>query len=130
MNNDILANMSDDVKALNTGILKELKTKPASKYGNVRETAKGLRFQSGYEAEEIGKLVLADERHSNVFGLRLQVKFPLPGNNSYVADATYMTIEYGCLVPVVLDAKGVKTDVYKIKKKLFEETYGIKITEI
>ena len=123
-------NFSDDVLKRNPGLKDKLKGIPASKYGNVREVAKGLNFQSGHEAAEISKLMIADERHQEVFGLRLQVKFPLQGKTSYVADATYLTVENGVLVPVVLDAKGMKTDVYKIKKKMFEETYGIKITEV
>ncbi len=31
---------------------------------------------------------------------------------------------------VVEDAKGVKTDVYKIKKKLMKETYNIEVIEV
>ena len=111
--------VSTDVLKLNPELEKELSTVPASKYRNVRAEAKGLRFQSGHEASEVGKLILLDERHG-VFGLRLQVKFPLAGGNSYTADAVYLDDK---LNVHVVDAKGVKTKEYRIKKKLFEERY-------
>ena len=44
----------------------------------------------------------------------------------YVADFTYH--ENGDLV--VEDAKGVKTEAYRIKKKLMLKEYGIKIREV
>ena len=43
----------------------------------------------------------------------------------YIADFVY--VENG--VKVVEDTKGVKTDAYKIKKKLMLKLYGIKIRE-
>jgi len=102
---------------------------PASKYKNVRAEAAGLTFQSGHEATEISKLILAEECKA-IFGLRLQVRFPLLGGVVYVADATYLELRDGKLVPVVVDAKGVKTPAYRNKKKQFKATYGIEITEI
>ena len=112
--------VSPDVLRLNPGLAKEVSTVPASKYHNVRAEAKGLRFQSGHEAAEVSKLILLDERHQGVFGLRLQVKFPLQGGNSYTADAVYLDDK---LHAHVVDAKGVRTKEYRIKKKLFEERY-------
>jgi len=111
--------ISDDVKRLNLGLAKELATVPASKYKNVRTEAKGLRFQSGKEATEVGKLILLDERHL-IYGLRLQVKFLLQGGNSYTADAVYLDDK---LKVHVVDAKGVSTKEYRNKKKLFEQRY-------
>jgi len=120
-------NYSDEVIKLNPELAKEVQTQPASKYKNVRAEAKGLRFQSGHEAVEIGKLIIADEKHCGVFGLRLQVSFPLPGKQVYRADAVYLMLQEGKLVPVVADAKGMLTDVFKIKAKLFREQYGQEI---
>lgn len=124
----ILLPMSDDVRRLNMNKLGEIEAPiPASKYKNVRTEAKGLRFQSGHEATEIGKLIVLDEKHI-VFGLRLQVKFPLPGGNSYVADAVYLEFDerIGQLVIRVVDAKPLnfQTKEFKIKAKLFAEKYG------
>ena len=115
--------VSEDVLKLNPELAKELATVPASKYKNVRSEAKGLRFQSGHEAAEISKLILLDERHL-VFSLRLQVKFPLQGGNSYTADAVYLDDK---LNVHVVDCKGFATKEFKIKKKLFRERYGQEI---
>lgn len=109
---------SEDVLKLNPG-LRQAETKPASKYGNARAEAKGLRFQSGHEAAEISKLILLDERHL-IFSLRLQVRFPLAGENTYVADAVYLDEN---LEPHIIDCKGFQTKEFKIKAKLFREKY-------
>ncbi len=114
---------SDDVLKLNPQLAGELKTVPASKYHNARAESKGLRFQSGHEATEISKLILLDEKHL-VFALRLQVKFPLAGGNSYIADAVYLDEN---LDVHVVDAKGMLTPEFKIKSKLFKEKYGQEI---
>ena len=45
----------------------------------------------------------------------------------YIADFTYVTKDGRF---VVEDAKGVKTDVYKIKRKLMLQVHGIQITEV
>ncbi len=115
---------SDDVLKLNPELAKLAESKPASKYKNVRAVAKGLRFQSGHEAVEVGKLIIAEEHKTGVFALRLQVKFPLQGGNSYTADAVYLDEN---LVAHVVDAKGVLTKEFKIKAKLFKEKYGQEI---
>ncbi|KKL55629.1 hypothetical protein LCGC14_2253510 [marine sediment metagenome] len=111
---------SDDVRRLNPGLAKEVQTKPASKYHNARAEAKGLRFQSGHEAVEIGKLIIAEE-HKKIFALRLQVKFPLQGKNAYIADAVYLDED---LELHIVDVKGFETPEFKIKAKLFKEKYG------
>jgi len=121
LKNELL--FSEDVLKLNPELAKELTTVPASKYKNVRAVAKGLRFQSGHEAAEISKLILLDERHL-IFALRLQVKFPLAGGNSYIADAVYLDDN---LHAHVIDCKGFATKEFKIKAKLFRERYGREI---
>ena len=47
---------------------------------------------------------------------------------TYVADFVYFDIEKN--KTVVEDVKGMRTDVYKMKKKMFEYRYQIPITEI
>ena len=120
--------VSEDVLKLNPELAKELATVSASKYHNVRAEAKGLRFQSGHEAAEISKLILLDERHL-IFSLRLQVKFPLQGGNSYTADAVYLSFDekINQLISHVVDAKGVRTPEFKLKARLFRERYGQEI---
>ena len=111
---------SKDVLELNPGLAEVIRTLPASKYRNARSEAKGLRFQSGREAAGVMDLVLQEEQHL-IFGLRLQVRFPLPGKTVYVADAVYLYVE---LTPHVVDFKGIATREFKLKAKLFKERYG------
>ncbi len=129
-NSNFPYNLSDDVRRLNADKLGELateKTQPASKYHNIRAEMTGLRFSSGKEASEMGKLMLLDEKHL-IFGLRLQVKFPLPNGESYTADATYMDIdgETNQLQIHIVDAKpdDFQTKEFKRKAKLFLAMYG------
>ncbi len=131
---------SDDVMALNKDNLKELGLnllqggKP-SKYHNARAEYKGMTFQSGHEMDVVGKLVMAEENHAGVHGLRLQVDFALPGGIIYRADATYGDDD---LQFHVVDAKAwdvktqkfLRTPEFKLKAKLFKATYGQDIEEL
>ena len=71
------------------------------------------------------------EQAKAIQDLKLQVTFPLIKKSKYgreikyVADFTYY--DNGHLV--VEDAKGYRTDVYKLKKRLLAELYGIEIKE-
>jgi len=113
---------SEDFYKLNPG-LAAMKTEPASKYHNVRAEAKGLRFQSGREAAGVSKLILLEEA-KEIFALRLQVKFPLPGKTSYIADAVYLDDK---LQAHIVDIKGFATKEFKIKARLFRERYDREI---
>jgi len=115
---------SEDVIKLNPELAKIAKPVPASKYHNVRAEAKGMSFQSGHEAVEVGKLITMEEHKAGVYGLRLQVRFPLPGNTVYVADAVYLD---DVLEPHIVDCKGFQTKEFKLKAKLFKERYGREI---
>ncbi len=120
---------SKDVWELNKDQLVGLTSQPARKYHNTKPEAAGLTFQRGREAVGVGGLILA-EKHSQIFGLRLQVPFVLPGGNKYVADAVYLELQDGKLVPVVADFKGIRTPAYLVKKRAFKAHYGIEITEL
>ena len=102
-----------------------------SKYGNRRMTAPdGQKFDSVKEYHRWGCLRLL-ERAGAIKDLKRQVKYELIPKQSgeracnYIADFTY--IENGELV--VEDVKGVRTDAYKIKKKLMLWVHGIRIKE-
>ena len=105
-----------------------------SKYGNHKTFVDGIRFDSKREAERWCELKLL-ERAGEIKELKRQVRFELiPAQKngkwratSYIADFTYKT-RYGKYV--VEDAKGVRTDVYKIKRKLMLERYGIEVVEV
>jgi hypothetical protein len=122
---------SDDFKKLNPELFKGDggPARNPSKFHNVRTESNGMTFQSGHEAALVAGLILLEEQ-KKIFGLRLQVRFPLPGGIVYVADATYMENVNGILTPKVVDAKGVRTKEYKMKRKLFKEKYGMEIEEV
>ena len=122
------------------------------KYGNTKITVDGIQFDSKREAARYQELKLL-ERAGVISFLQRQTKFQLipdqhaPSNAiytkgprkgqrkpgkllehecSYIADFCY--IRNG--ETVVEDAKGYRTEVYKIKKKLMLERYGIQIREV
>lgn len=122
------------------------------KYGNKKITVDGIQFDSKKEATRFQQLRLL-ERAGKISGLQRQVKYILipaqrefcneiytrgekkgrckPGKLlekecSYIADFVY----YENGKPVVEDTKGFRTEVYKIKRKLMLERYGIQIREV
>lgn len=102
-----------------------------SKYKNRKTVIDGIAFDSKKEAARYGELQLLDKAGS-IQDLRLQVPFELIPKQAgeraarYIADFVYT--ENG--KTVVEDVKGVKTDVYKIKKKLMLAVHGIRIREV
>lgn len=102
----------------------------ASKYGNKPVVIDGIRFASGREGRRYSTLKLL-ERAGEIQGLTLQPRYPIKINDvlvcTYLADFAYRD-KSGELV--VEDAKGFRTDVYRLKKKMVEAAYGIKIREV
>lgn len=107
-----------------------------SKYHARKTTADGVTFDSRKEADRY--LVLKDmEEDGAIENLRRQVRYELvpafdvDGRHYrpvyYVADFVYMDKETGR--EVVEDVKGMMTDVYKLKSKLFARRYGMSIKE-
>lgn len=96
----------------------------------------GIRFSSKAEAARFLELKLL-EKAGEVRELELQPRFTLcaPVGHSrvptrvcdYVADFRYREGPRGMLV--IEDVKGMKTPVYRLKKKWFEAQYGIEIRE-
>lgn len=99
-----------------------------SKYRNKKTQVDMYVFDSAKEAQRYRELKLL-ERAGEINDLELQPKFLLQesfkknGNTyrkiDYVADFKY--IENG--KTIVEDVKGLQTDVFKIKHKLFEKKY-------
>lgn len=122
-----------------------------SKYYNCKTIMNGIVFDSKKEANRYAELLIM-EKAGLIKELELQKKFELlpaqyeftgevykkgkrKGERkqklvekecSYVADFVYRD-ENGCLV--VEDCKGVRTEVYKIKRKMMLWFYQIKIKE-
>ena len=101
-----------------------------TKYGARRTEVDGHSFASQREANRYGELRLL-EQAGEISGLELQPKFPLIVNGqkvaTYIGDFRYMDAT-GAVV--VEDAKGVRTPLYRHKKRLLSALYGIEIREV
>lgn len=86
----------------------------------------GITFPSKKEAKRYTELKMLKESEEVLFYLR-QVPFHLPGNVRYVCD--FMVFWSNGEITIE-DVKGMKTDMYIVKKKILEDTYPIEITEI
>lgn len=125
-----------------------LRTPSKSKYGNHRVFCCGQQFDSAHEAERFLQLSMM-QRAGQITDLQRQVPFELiPTQREpdtvgvrggikrgrciekacvYYADFVYIDKDGK---KVVEDAKGVKTEAYKIKKKLMLYRHGIRIVEV
>lgn len=106
------------------------------KYRNVRASLDGHTFDSEKERARFAELRLM-ERAGEISDLKLQPVFelipPVKENGkvvqraiTYKGDFSYM--REGQLV--VEDAKGVRTEVYKLKKKMMRALLGIVVQEV
>lgn len=101
-----------------------------SKYHAKKTVVGDKTFDSRKEANRFVELTLM-EKAKAIQDLKTQVRFPLIAKSKYgreivyIADFTYY--ENGNLI--VEDTKGYRTDVYKLKKRLLAERYGIVIKE-
>jgi Protein of unknown function (DUF1064) len=102
------------------------------KYRNQPTVIEGQRFASKREASRFLNLKLMLQA-GKIRHLQCQVRFNLIVNNMlicvYVADFTYDESHNGQWRPIVEDVKGVRTDTYKLKRKLMQAVHGIEIHE-
>jgi hypothetical protein len=100
-----------------------------SKYGAKKTEVDGYVFDSRAEARHYSDLKLR-EMAGEITLLALQPRFELIVNDkkigTYVADFSYT--ENGNRI--VVDVKGMRTPVYRLKKKLMYAIYGIEIQEV
>lgn len=99
------------------------------KYHAKKTTIDGITFDSRKEANRYAELKLL-ERAGEIKNLRLQVPFTLQESFTlhgkkyrpitYIADFVYEQDGR----TIVEDTKGMRTQVYKLKKKLFLARYG------
>lgn len=103
----------------------------APKYRNVPTEVDGIRFASRREANRYCELMLL-VRAGTISNLELQPRYNLTINGvkvaTYVADFRYEESATGAVV--VEDAKGVRTPVYRLKKKLMSAIFGVSIREV
>ena len=100
------------------------------KYKNEKVLFDGIKFDSKKEARRYQELKWL-EKAKEITELRLQVPFELQPSFKkdgktyrkveYIADFTYFDIKQDKYI--VEDTKGFKTDVYMLKKKIFEYKY-------
>lgn len=108
-----------------------------SKYYSKKVTIDGITFDSKKEGEYYQKLKLL-EKAGKISGLQLQKEYELQpkfkiGKKTirkitYRADFTYFTTEDDKMH--VVDVKGYRTEVYRLKKKIFEYKFGIELEEV
>lgn len=108
-----------------------------SKYKNTKIISEGEKFDSRKEFNRYLELMIYQES-GVIQDLKRQVPFvicnkvtdengkTIQRESKYIADFTYL--KDGKLV--VEDAKGYRTDLYRLKKKLMLERYGILIKEV
>jgi len=108
-----------------------------AKYRAKPTVVHGVRFASKAEARRYQELLLLG-RAGEIRNLELQPRFPLHVGGEqvavYVADFRYEERSIDAFnecywFDVVEDVKGMKTPVYRMKKKMVEAQYGIRIRE-
>lgn len=109
--------------------LNKKKPKKKNKYNNKKTEIDGITFDSKKEAEYYSMLkILKQAGEIKDFGLQpryeLQPKFSKNGKTyraiTYIADFVIVNLDG---TTEVVDVKGVETQVFKIKKKMFEYQY-------
>ena len=112
-----------------------------SKFGNIKTKIDGYIFDSKAEARRYQELKILLKKNE-IKGLEVHPKFPLKVNDrlvcNYEADFSYRrlirdySVSFQQWENVIEDVKGVRTAIYRLKKKLFEAIFwdGPKITEV
>ncbi len=117
---------------------KQLQQKGNSKYGAKKVIINGIKFDSQKEGNHYLELKLL-EKQGLIKDLRIQVRFELQPSYKkngktiraiyYIADFVYYDTFKG--QKIVEDTKGYRTEIYKLKKKLFEYKYpDLEIKEV
>lgn len=110
---------------------------PQNKYGNRKVVLDGKKFDSKKEARRYAELITL-QRSGWISNLECQKRFELIPNQK---DESGKIIEHKCVYvadfcyehngeTIVEDVKGMKTDVYIIKRKLMLYVHGIRVREI
>lgn len=97
-----------------------------SKYGNKRTEYRGKKYASQREANRAAELDML-KKAGEVASVFEQVPFDIGGGRKYVADFVVLYPEGRYEVE---DAKGVRTALYRLKRDLMLEKYGIEIQEV
>lgn len=110
--------------------LDNLDQKPA-KYRAVPCYVDGIRFDSKKEARRYAELLLLDV-HDEIVGLERQVPYDISIKGTricrYYLDFRYHDAKTGKVHHE--DVKGVRTPVFRLKKRMVEATFGFEIEEL
>lgn len=102
-----------------------------NKYRNVKTVVDGHTFASKAEARRYSELRLL-EKAGEISGLELQPRYPIVVNGfkicTYVGDFRYFDRASKTLITE--DCKGMRTPIYRLKKKLVRAMYGFDIREV
>jgi len=108
--------------------------RPASKYGNIHTEYKGQTFMSKKEVQyamTLDSLKKAKNASERVVSYETQVSYKIVLNDikicRYITD---FIVKYADGHIEIIDVKGVRTQIYRLKKRLVEAQYGIKIIEV
>lgn len=108
-----------------------------NKYKNKSVEYHGIKFDSKKEMAYYIKLELLEQKGiikdlELQKSFELQPSFKLNGKTykkiTYRADFSYVSVQDNKIH--IVDTKGFRTEVYKLKKKMFAYKYGIEIEEI
>lgn len=122
---DLMKN--SDLAKVNPSLVVSSEKKPKrSKFGNKRTLYQGVVFDSQKEASRAVELDLL-KRAGEIICWQHHVVFPLSKGVSYEAD---FVVVYPDLHVEIEDTKGVRTQNYIIKAKLFREKYRQEIKEL
>jgi len=101
--------------------------KKKSKHGNKMTEVDGYKFPSKLEADYYCGLVLR-LRAGEIKGFARQARFAIGGGREYLCDFVVWHLDD---TSEIIDTKGFLTEIYKLKKSLFNEKYPkLKIKEI
>lgn len=120
----------DALAEVDPALAAEIRQAKPSKYHNKPTVVGGRRFASGHEADCYAGLCFARDA-GGITDLRCQVRYALHALGGglvghYVADFTYR--QDGALV--VIDAKGMRTQLYDWKRRHMKAEHGIEIQEV
>ncbi len=113
---------------------KKTVSRKGSKYRNQKTEYGGRMFDSKKEADyarTLEYLKHAHELKDRVVRVEYQVPFSIKAKNIHIS--TYFAdfrVTYGDKRQEVIDVKGMKTPVYKLKKRLVEALHNVKIIEV
>lgn len=102
-----------------------------SKYHNVPAHNEHGTFASQAEMRYYDALLLR-ARAGEIADIRRQVRYPLVVRGTHIATyiADYVYRDLATRQELIIDVKGVETDLFKLKRKLLRALYGLEITVV